>query len=271
MTKTLIAFIFGLLLGSSAVFFLNLNPKEPVCDRSKAISSIGGEQQCREELAKVSAELESLKQSKPRSDMEGNPSVAEDPKVDDGTPESDKSAESARAISWRISAIEKFVPVSDEQRTQLEDKFKEEREAAEEERASESKSLDEILGAENAKTYRDQVQSAFNRARDEELEKDALWISKTLGLSGEQEQRMQTIYSEVEREIRGEGSESEHLSGGTPQQRLARMIAENRKRLELRSSKLKSVLSSEQYQAYLQAESGSSSGDLEVFHDSGER
>jgi len=82
---------------------------------------------------------------------------------------------------------------------------------------------------------------------------------------------MQTIYSEVEREIRGEGSESEHLSGGTPQQRLARMIAENRKRLDLRSSKLKSVLSPEQYQAYLQAESGSSSGDLEVFHDSGER
>ena len=271
MIKIFITFIFGLLLGLTGVFFLNINPKAPVCDHPESTPPSAHDQICREELAKISVELESLKQSKYQSDKDSATNVVADTNPDNVKADSSKSAESARAISWRLSAIEKFVPISDEQRAQLEEKFKEDRQSAEEGRASESKSLDEILGDDKAKTYRDQVQSAFNRARDEELEKDALWISKTLGLSGDQEQRMRAVFSEVEQEIREEGSESENLSAGTPQQRLAQMIAENRKRLELRASKLKSVLSSEQYQAYLQAESGSSSGDLEVFHDSGER
>jgi hypothetical protein len=48
------------------------------------------------------------------------------------------------------------------------------------------------------------------------------------------------------------------------------MIADNRRRLELRNAELSKILTPEQLQAYAQIEAESSASDVEVFHDAGE-
>jgi hypothetical protein len=179
------------------------------------------------------------------------------------------AATADRAIAWRVSAIEKFVPLSEEQKERLQDKFKEEQDARQENRESNAERLEDIIGEEQAVTYRQQVQAAFERAQNQELDKEAVWISRKLSLSSEQEQSMRTVFSEVESQIEKEFGDGQHGVALSAQQRVARMVAENKRRLQLRSEALKRVLQPDQYSAYLQEESQSAASDVEVFHDSG--
>jgi hypothetical protein len=172
--------------------------------------------------------------------------------------------DSDESLKWKVSAIEKFVPLTDEQRERLRDKYAKERQG-EGEGATES--LDDILGAESAKYYREQVQVAFKRVQDEEVEREVVWLSRKLTLSTEQESSVKAILSNVEAEVSQGRSHSP--SGATPQDRVKSMIAENRRRTELRNEQLKQVLSADQFRSYLQSEAESSSADVEVFHDAG--
>jgi len=265
MAKAIMLVIFGLLAGLSLGYLPQLrlgasNISEPALKADSCNA-------CKEDLARLSAELEKLKKSTVLDPASSNQPPAPEPQGVGNIHEHAKVDAKSQALSWRISAIEKFVPVTAEQREQLEAKFQEEQQAIEEGRESSAESLDQIIGEENARTYRDQVQAAFKRVQDEELEKDALWISKNLGLAADDEQKLRAIFSDVERELQSDLSSGDGSQRESPQQRVTRMIAENRKRVELRSSRLKSVLSPEQYQSYLQAESGSAASDLEIFHE----
>jgi regulator of replication initiation timing len=80
---------------------------------------------------------------------------------------------------------------------------------------------------------------------------------------------MRTVFSEVESQIEKEFGDGQHGVALSAQQRVARMVAENKRRLQLRSEALKRVLQPDQYSAYLQEESQSAASDVEVFHDSG--
>jgi regulator of replication initiation timing len=175
-----------------------------------------------------------------------------------------------QATAWRISAIEKFVPLSDEQRRRLAEKFVEERKAKAEGRESVAESLEEILGEENAQVYRGQVKATYERVQNEELEKDTVWMARKLALSPEQEGRMRATFEDVERAVAAEYPASQLGAGDTPQQRVQRMIAENKRRVQLRAERLRQVLPPEQYEAYMKAESESAASEMEVFHDSGE-
>jgi hypothetical protein len=187
--------------------------------------------------------------------------------VDTAAPESETKD---RAHAWRLSAIERFVPISDQQRDRLKEKFAEEQKAQEEDRESTAESLDDILGADNAKVYREQVNAAFERVQNEELEKDTMWTARKLGLSAGQEDRMRAAFQQVEQALKVEYPQSQHGAGETPQKRVLRMIAENKRRVQLRAEQMRAILSPEQYGAYMQVESESSDSDMEVFHGTGE-
>lgn len=167
------------------------------------------------------------------------------------------------ALSWKISAIEKFVPLSEDQKERLQEKYTKER-AGEGEGAE---SLDDILGAESAAFYRERVQAAFKKVQDEEVEREVVWLSRSLSLSQEQEGSVRTILANVEAEVTK--GQTHGQSGATPQERVREMISQNRRRSELRNEQLKRVLTPEQFQAYLQAEAESSASDVEIFHDPG--
>jgi len=172
------------------------------------------------------------------------------------------------ATRWRVSAIEKFVPLSEEQKQRLSDKFI--KEGSSEDGEVETESLETILGDDNATFYRQQVQAAFQRVQDEEVEKEVVWVSRQLSLSQEQERAVRDVYDRVEQQVRAEASVGGHgAPAASSQDRVRQMVQESRLRNTLRQSMLKDVLTPEQYQTYLKNESESASSEMEVFHDPG--
>jgi hypothetical protein len=185
--------------------------------------------------------------------------------TEERTPET--SGGSNDALSWKISSIEKFVPLTSEQRERLREKYEREATARANGDEAETESLDDILGAENATYYREQVSAAFKRVQNEEVERESVWLSRKLGLTSEQESSMRQLFERIESEIGG--THDTGNAGSNPQDRVRAMIAANRRRSELRNAELSRILSPEQLQAYAQIEAESSASDVEVFHDAG--
>lgn len=170
-------------------------------------------------------------------------------------------------LRWRVSALEKFIPLTDQQKERLRDKYRTEKEAQGSGEDPGAESLDDIVGTESAQYYREQVQAAFKRVQDEEVEREVVWLSRKLALSTEQENSVKTILSQIEDEMSKGRSHGE--SRATPQERMRAMVADNRRRTELRNEQLRGVFSPDQFQVYVQVESESSAADAEVFHDPG--
>jgi len=164
--------------------------------------------------------------------------------------------------AWRISAIEKFVPLSEEQRNRLTVKF--EREATGQEPAE---SLEEILGAESATFYREQVKAAFDRARNEEVDREIVWLGRQLALTPAQERDIKSAFDAVETEL-DTVEFPESVGAKTPEERVKAMIAENKRREELRQERLKTILTTDQFTAYSRVQAESTKSDIEVFHGS---
>jgi len=264
MVRAIALVVLGVTLGVGVAFYMFQAP----------VSVEGGVKMVAPQALSCESELAS--QRARISELEKQVSLQQQSVAASTVPESgqtaspDDSGSADRAIAWRVSAIEKFIPISEEQKARLEEKFKEEQAARQEDRESKAEALEDIVGQEQATTYRQQVQAAFDRAQNQELEKEAVWISRKLSLSPEQEQSMRAAFSSVESQIDKEFGDGQHGVALSAQQRVARMIAENKRRLQLRSEALKPVLQPEQYAAYLQEESQSAASDVEIFHDSGE-
>jgi signal recognition particle GTPase len=266
MVKTSLIFGAGLLFGAGAVALM-LSPN--YSHESVHATPVPQVLSCDRELAEARQRVSEL-ENKVSAVARRSENVA--PTYGSGTetpqpPQSETSQQ--EVISWRISAIEKFVPLSEEQRSRLSAKFEEEQRAKAAGEEPHSEALEEILGQENASFYRNQVKAAFQRMESEENEKEVVWLSRQLTLSDVQEQSMRSVFSSVEQTIEREQGATQNMAAGSPQERVKRMIAENKRRSELRAEQLKPILSPEQYQAYLRSQAESSASDVEVFHDPG--
>jgi hypothetical protein len=155
------------------------------------------------------------------------------------------------------------VPLTDEQRERLTVKF--ERESSGDDS---TESLDEILGGESAAFYREQVKAAFERAKEEEVDREIVWLSRQLALTPTQEQAIKTAFDRVETELDTTQLPAS-VGAKTPEERVKAMIAENKRREELRSEQLKTILSPDQFTAYTRTQAESSKSDIEVFHGEG--
>lgn len=172
----------------------------------------------------------------------------------------EKTPPSPNRTAWRISAIEKFVPLSEEQRERLTVKF--ERDARGEDS---SESLDDILGAESAAFYRTQVKAAFERARNETVDREIVWLGRQLALDAQQERDIKAAFDGVEMELDTDAL-PDSVKAMTGEERVKAMIAENKRREELRRERLKAILTPDQFIAYSRVQAESSESDIEVFH-----
>lgn len=269
MLRSLMLLVLGAAVGAASALIVSQS-------RQSQLSSIVTPEpalvRCESELQQRDLELQGLRKLNVGATVPVTAAEQVHAHSENGEGAADSSNEDSlqQAISWRISAIERIVPLSDDQRQRLAEKFAEERKAQEQGRESAAESLEEILGEENAQVYRGQVKAAFERFRNEELEKDTVWMARRLGLSPEQEGRMRTAFEDVERTVATEYPPLQLGASDTPQQRVLRMIAENKKRVQLRAERLRQILPPEQYEAYMKAESESAASEMEVFHDSGE-
>lgn len=214
----------------------------------------------RAEIAQLQEQIKDLQKNLPR----GAPPI---PPVEESTRTGTTQTTARPApnappsrTAWRISAIEKFVPLSEEQRSRLTVKFA--REAAGEESAE---SLDEILGIESAAFYREQVKAAFDRARSEEVDREIVWLGRQLALTPAQERDIKAAFDAVETEL-DTLELPESVGAKTPEERVKAMIAENKRREDLRQERLKTILTPDQFTAYSRVQAESTQSDIEVFH-----
>jgi hypothetical protein len=266
MVKTSLIFIAGVVVGAGVVVFMlpsaGSHEHAPLTPAPEQIS-------CDRELAEARHRVSELEhRASTGAVLSQNSAPTESARAEVSQP-SRGETEQREVVSWRISAIEKFVSLSDEQKSRLSAKFEEEQRAKAANEESQSESLEEILGQENATFYRNQVKAAFQRIESEENEKEVVWLSRQLSLSDSQEQSMRSVFNTVEQTINAEFGSTHDSSPSSPQERVKRMIAENKRRAELRAEQMRSVLSPEQYQAYLRSQAESSASDVEVFHDPG--
>ncbi len=265
MVKALVVFILGLFLGAGLMY--ELRP-EPVIDQGptelapQSTASNSELERTKQRVAQLERELEL---------SEGAQAAHETVRVDGEISVSEEGAMSSdrqEAVKWRVSAIDKFVPLNDDQKQRLAAKFS--REFSSEGAGDEDETLDDILGLENATYYRGQVRAAFQRVQEEELEKEVLWIARQLSLSDVQERQIQEIFNKIEQQIDQElAAPQQGVAERSAQDRVKLMIAENRRRSELRNEQLKAALTPEQYEAYLRSQAESAASDIEVFHDPG--
>ena len=271
MVKALVVFILGLFLGAGLMYELrpdlaiDQGPTELAPQSTASNSEL---ERTKQRVAQLERELklsEGAQAAHETVRVDGEISVSEEGAI---------SSDRQEAVKWRVSAIDKFVPLNDDQKQRLAAKFS--REFSSEGAGDEDETLDEILGLENATYYREQVRAAFQRVQEEELEKEVLWIARQLSLSDVQERQIQEIFNKIEQQIDQElaapqhGAEPQHgAAGRSAQDRVKLMIAENRRRSELRNEQLKAALTPEQYEAYLRSQAESAASDIEVFHDPG--
>jgi hypothetical protein len=265
MIKVAAIFLFGVAFGGAVVWWArpqNFGQTALSSDRVEHVESgcAGELEAARAEVAELSERLSKVHSAPHHLESSPVDKVAIGKASEAGEPSAPSDA-----LRWKVSAIEKFVPLNDEQRQRLREKFDRESSAPPGEESG-AESLEDIVGAENARFYREQVKAAFKRVQDEEIDREVVWLSRQLALSPDQERSMRSVFEVIERRLNDEGTEGgEH--GGSPQERVKTMVSENRRRNELRNEELKSVLSPEQYEAYLRTNAESSAADVEIFHE----
>ncbi len=268
MMRSLLLIGFGVVLGSTAsLYWTGSLARDGGVD---ATDSLGALRNCQSKVAEQERVVLSLTQSVAQSTTEcAVPTAIIESAHERDNINDQETSSNDQAITWRVSAVEKFIPLSEEQKDRLKEKYREDQEAKNEGRESEAESLSDIVGEENASLYRQQVQDAFQRVQNEELEKEIVWASRKLNLSEVQEQSMQSAFFAIERALRAEFAPMMN-SVSDPAQRVMVMIQENKKRRDLRAESAKAILTPDQLKDFLALEAQSSSADMEVFHDPGD-
>jgi hypothetical protein len=269
MLKALPVFIAGVTLGAVGVVMFSgtARPASPPPGPPPTTLSCGSsEPATAARVAQLEDEVRMLREERKPQPVSIASAATPEP-VASGVEEPEGKREQEEALQWKISAIEKFVPLSATEKERLRKKYIAERDARANGQDPQTESLDEILGVENARYYREQVNAAFKRMQDAEVEKEVLLVSRQLSLSPEQEEGIRSVFVSVEKTIQEEGGQRQE---GTAHERVKTMVEENKRRDALRREELQKILRPEQYERYLAMQAESPASDVEVFHDSGQ-
>lgn len=183
-------------------------------------------------------------------------------------PEPTLSEMSQYGVVSRVGAIAKFVTLTDEQRERLRQKYTRMAINQKAGLADDTESLETIIGEQNASFFRQQAASAFQKSREQELDREIFYLSRKLAFTSSQEIRLRELMAQVEEESQkkfsAEKSSPDYAQDASFRVRL--MMQENQFKSEWLASQLKETLTSDQYQAYLQEEADSSGAELSVWH-----
>lgn len=167
-------------------------------------------------------------------------------------------AEKDFRVRAKISAIEKFVPLNDEQKERLAAKY---RAPA----GQEQESLESVIGEENARYYRTEMERSFVRAQEEEDEKEVLFFSRKLNLNQAQEEQLRSAIKNLSQDApfpSETGKSNSHVEN-----RLRSIIQEEKRREEALNTQVSTIFTPEQFKAYLEYKANSPTGDFQVWHE----
>jgi hypothetical protein len=163
-------------------------------------------------------------------------------------------------VNTRINSIGKFVPLNENQKQRLKEKFTAELETG----SRDTETLEDILGKENADFYREQRKNAFERVLKESIEKEILYIARKLSLAADQEEAFRKAYFEIETEITSnrDNPRPEMKNNASTMEKL---VLEEKERNRLLAERMKTILTPDQYQQFIEYESGNQ--DMQLWHE----
>lgn len=173
-------------------------------------------------------------------------------------PRNDSSV-SERQIATKIASISKFVPLSDEQRSRLTQKFRLEAQS----KSAETETLDQIIGTDEAAFYREQRKKAFERILQESIEKEVMFIARKLALSPAEEESLRSVYFEVEGEI--SKMREENAAAEKEKSTLQKLIEEEKLRNDLLVERLKEKLSPDNFDTFIRYQAGAQ--EMQLWHE----
>lgn len=270
MVRGVLLFSLGALIGAGVVA-LSRTPgagSAPLQTQRESVEIVQSLRMAQERIAELEADIKRLKVAHANGEILTPSSAPVRHEANNGASRDEDEGHQRNAVRWRVSAIEKFVPLTEDQRNRLTEKFTADADSARAGDTPNSESLDDILGVESAQFYRQQVQAAFARAHDQEIEREVVWLSRQLSLTAEQETAVRQAMTRIEQQLQS-GKPPHGAGSSDPQHRVQAMIEESKARRELTNAEFSKVLTPEQYQAYLRSEAESVDSDVEIFHDPG--
>lgn len=162
-------------------------------------------------------------------------------------------------VTWRLAAIEKLVPLTDEQREELRDKFS----YRSKDPLTPQRTVDEILGKESAAIYAEAKSRARARVKSESLEKDVLYISRRLNLSQKEEENLRDVVFQVDAEIEEQKDKDPVAS---PYAGFSKYLELERLRRDLLQKQLQQFLDTQKFNDYLKLQAESADVEIEMWH-----
>lgn len=160
----------------------------------------------------------------------------------------------------RVGLVQKFLTLTPTESAKLEEYFRDHEGNGMPEILAEG--IEKALGKEQADSYRDRVRDSFRKAEDEENEKEVLFLSRKLALTGEQEDALRA----ATREAAALGADSNVPHGGSGPSSVQQYLEALKARRSLIDQRMQAILSAEQLQAYLEYQATSAEKDLELLH-----
>ncbi|MBL7662660.1 hypothetical protein JNK13_07905 [bacterium] len=157
----------------------------------------------------------------------------------------------------RLKILQKFITVDAKQEVELLEVF----------RGKSNKQLADIVGEDQAKFYREQVEQSFKKSEYEGIEKEQFYFTRKLALAPQQEEALRSILFSTAAANAELFASADHQKLSM-QEKVKLFLAQERNLSSARDSQFKKILSKEQYLRYLELKSNSASSDLELFHDS---
>jgi hypothetical protein len=99
-------------------------------------------------------------------------------------------------VAARVSAVEKIIQLTPQQKSLLTGYFNQKLSGA-----NPTQKFEDIIGTENADFYRQQAQKSFNKARIEGFEKEAYFLGSKLGLTPDQEADLISTMQQIDQSM----------------------------------------------------------------------
>lgn len=178
----------------------------------------------------------------------------------------DVSGRETYMIESRISSLGRFFPLSEDQRERLRIKYRNEFARRRGVDVPEPETLEAIVGDENATFYRQQVQRSFDRAAEQERDREVYYLTRKLNLTAAQEQSMREAMVQTDLVVQGILAQEFDATRRGPGVRMQRMIRANELEAKELAERARSILDPEQYQAYLQEQNDSAAQEMGMWH-----
>lgn len=169
-----------------------------------------------------------------------------------------EEARRARVAEMQTAAIDRLLSLTEGERDSLFEMYR-----AEQSPDEPHASLESILGAERANFIREEKRKAFSRSELEDVERDAYYFSRKLGLNEDQELEVLSALTDIQSQLR---EERKSVSSLPVRERMEFVLREAKLYRRILMERMQGILTQAQLAQYIQYDTESSAADMEMWH-----